>query len=316
MAGINYSNVVANVDFPMGEVLQTIQIPVMDDFVITPNLTVNLALSNPTPPAGVGDQDTAVLTIINDDSAVSFSSVNYSVPKNTANRRGNDQCSAPGQHQRQLQRWRLRPRPTARAVAGVDYYPTNVTVTFNAGDSNQTVLVPVINNGIPEGNRTVTMQLANAAGTLVYAPSNAVLTIIDTVYAPGQLSFATNSYSVVKGNTNVYLTVVRANGSSGAVAVNYSTVPGTATPGLNYQTTSGTLTLNDGAISNTIAIPIVDNNLVQGPVNFSVHVVQSLRRGDAGGSDQFAGDDYWRKTSASPSPPRPMPSAKPPVLWR
>jgi hypothetical protein len=116
------------------------------------------------------------------------------------------------------------------------------------------------------------MQLANAANTLVYAPSNATLTIIDTVYAPGQLSFATNSYSIVKGNTNVYLTVVRANGSSGAVAVNYNTAPGTATPGLNYVAASGTVTLNDGATSNTIAIPIIDNNLVQGPVNFSVQL--------------------------------------------
>ena len=271
VAGINYSNVVANVDFPMGEVSETIQIPVVDDFVITPNLTVNLALSNPTPPAGVGDQTTAVLTIINDDSAVSFSSVNFSVPKNTANGVGTINVLRQGSTSGGCT-VAFATTTNGTAVAGVDYYPTNVTVTFKAGDSNETVQVPVINNGIPEGNRTVTMQLANAANTLVYAPSNATLTIIDTVYAPGQLSFATNSYSIVKGNTNVYLTVVRANGSSGAVAVNYNTAPGTATPGLNYVAASGTVTLNDGATSNTIAIPIIDNNLVQGPVNFSVQL--------------------------------------------
>jgi uncharacterized delta-60 repeat protein len=269
VAGVNYSNVAVNVDFPMGEVLQTIQIPVMDDFVITPNLTVNLALSNPTPPAGVGDQTLAVLTIINDDAAVSFSSVNYSVPKDTATGVGTINVIRQGSISGSCTVG-FATTYNGTAVAGVDYYPTNLIVTFNAGDSNETVQVPVINNVIPEGNRTVTMQLANAVGALVYAPSNATLTIIDTVIAPGQLSFVTNSYSVVKGNTNVYLTVVRANGSSGAVSVDYNTVPGTATPGLNYQTTSGTLTLNDGAVSNTITIPIVDNNLVQGPVNFSV----------------------------------------------
>ncbi len=269
VAGVNYSNVVANVDFPMGEVLQTIQIPVMDDFVITPNLTVNLALSSPTPPAGVGDQTLAVLTIVNDDATVSFSSVNFSVPKNTPTGAGTVNVVREGSTSGSCT-VAFATTTNGSAVAGVDYYPTNVTVIFNPGDSNETVQVPVINNGIPEGNRTVTMLLTNAAGALVYAPSNATLTIIDTVYAPGQLSFATNSYSVVKGNTNVYLTVVRANGSSGAVAVNYNTVPGTATPGFNYQTTSGTLTLNDGTVSNTIAIPILDNSLVQGPVNFSV----------------------------------------------
>ena len=271
VAGINYSNVAESVDFPMGEVLQTIQIPVLDDGIITNNLTVNLALSNPTPPAGVGNQTAAVLTIVNVDSAVSFSSVNYSVPKDTANKAGMINVVRQGSTIGGCT-VSFATTTNGTAVAGVDYYPTNVTVTFAAGDSSKTVLVPVINNAIPEGNRTVTMQLAGATGTAVYAPSNAVLTIIDTVYAPGQLSFATNSFSVVKGNTNVILTVVRAAGSSGAVTVDYTTVPGTATPSLNYQATSGTLTLNDGATSNTIAIQIEDNSVVQGPVNFSVQL--------------------------------------------
>ena len=90
--------------------------------------------------------------------------------------------------------------------------------------------------------------------------------------APGQLSFATNIYTVVKANTNAYLTVVRTNGSSGIISVSYSTAAGTAVPGLNYLTSSGTLTLGDGVTSGTIAIPLVDNVLVQGTVNFSVNL--------------------------------------------
>jgi uncharacterized delta-60 repeat protein len=271
VAGINYSNLIADVDFPMGEVFETVKVPVMDDFVITPDLTVNLALSNPTPPAGIGNQATAVLTIINDDSAVSFSSVAYQVSKNTATglatinvlRQGSASGSCTVA---------FATTTNGTATAGVDYYPTNASVTFNAGDTSKIVQIPIINNIIPEGNRTVTMILTNAVNTLFATNSitNATLTIIDTVIAPGQLSFATNSYAVVKGNTNVYLTVVRANGSSGSVSVDYATVSGTATPGLNYVTNSGTLTLNDGATSNTIAIAILDNNRVQGPVNFSV----------------------------------------------
>ena len=269
-AGTNYTAVVTNVDFPMGEVSETILIPVMDDFVITPNLTVNLGLSNPTPPAGIGDQATAVLTIINDDSAVSFSSAAYQIPKNTANgvatidviRQGSTSggCTVA-----------FNTTTNGTATAGVDYYPTNIFVTFNPGDSDKTVQVPIINNIIPEGNQTVTMQLTNATGTLIYAPSNATLTIIDTVQAPGQLSFATNSYSVVKGNTYVNLTVVRTAGSSGTVSADFNLIPGTATPGLNYTIPITTnVTLLGGATSNTIAIQILDNTLVQGPVSFSV----------------------------------------------
>ncbi len=83
IAGTNYLAVNQTVVFPVGEVLKTVQVPVLDDHVITPNLTVGLLLSSPTPPAGLGNQPTATLTILNDDSAISFSSTYYSQNKNT-----------------------------------------------------------------------------------------------------------------------------------------------------------------------------------------------------------------------------------------
>ena len=52
-------------------------VPVIDDFVITPELTVTNVLSNPTPPAGFGNQSSCVLTILEDDNAVKFSSTFY-----------------------------------------------------------------------------------------------------------------------------------------------------------------------------------------------------------------------------------------------
>ena len=78
----NYLAVTTNLDFGLGEVVRSFIVPVMDDGVVTPNLTVNLALTNPTAPAQIGNQPTAVLTIINDDSTVNFSATTYSVPKN------------------------------------------------------------------------------------------------------------------------------------------------------------------------------------------------------------------------------------------
>jgi len=269
VAGVNYSGIVSNLDFAAGEVLKTILVPVFDDLAITPNLTVNLTLSNPTPPAAIGDQSTAVLTIINVDSAVSFLSATYSVPKNTVNgvatidviRQGTTSgtCTV-----------NFSTTTNGTAVIGTDYYPTNETITFNPGDTDKAVQIPIINNTIPEGNTTVTMQLTNASGALLYSPSNAVLTIIDTVNAPGQLSFATNSYVVGEGGTNAYLTVVRTSGSSGNVSASYATAPGTALPGVNYVTTGGTVNFADGVTSQTFPVPLVDNNLVQGTVNFSV----------------------------------------------
>ena len=70
-AGVNYIGVVTNVDFPPGEVQQTVIIPLIDDGVITSNLTVNLAIA-PVTNSEYGNQPTAVLTILNVDSAVDF----------------------------------------------------------------------------------------------------------------------------------------------------------------------------------------------------------------------------------------------------
>ena len=269
VAGVNYTPVNENVDFPAGEVLKQVTIPIFDDFAITPNLTLTNVLSNPTPPATLGDQSAAVLTIINVDSAVSFLSANYSIPKNTVNgvatidiiRQGTTSGSCTVN---------FLTTTNGTAVIGTDYFPTNVTVTFNPGDTDKTIQIPIINNTLPEGNTTVTMQLTNVTGALLDNPSNAVLTIIDTVNAPGQLSFSTNSYVVGKGGGNAFLTVVRTNGSSGSVSVNYTTVSGTALPGVNYVTSSGTVSFADGVTSQTFPIPLVDNSLVQGSVNFSV----------------------------------------------
>jgi len=267
--GVNYIGISTNLDFPVGEVLKTILVPVMDDQVITPNLTVNLALSNPTPPSGLGNQATALLTIINVDSAVNFSSIIYSVPKDTVNgvaiidilRQGtiSGTCTVD-----------FSTTTNGTAVIGTDYYPTNVVVTFNPGDTDKQVQIPIINNSIPEGSTTVTMQLTNAAGTAIYSPSNATLTIIDTVYAPGLLAFSATNYVVSEAGTSAVLPVLRTGGSSGNVSVNYQTVSGTALPGVSYVTSSGTVSFADGDTSNAIVVPLVQNSLVLGTVNFSV----------------------------------------------
>jgi uncharacterized delta-60 repeat protein len=271
VAGVNYSAVATNISFPMGEVMQTVGVPVMDDAVITSNLTVRLALEAQAPAVN-GNQPDATLTIANVDSAVAFSSTTYQVPKNVVNgaalinilRQGSASGSASVI---------FNTTTNGTAVPGVDYTPvTNALVTFSPGVTNVTVAVPIINNDLPEGPTTVTMQLTNASNAALYAPSNATLTIIDTVYAPGVLSFDSTNVAAMEGNTNIYLNVIRANGSSGIISVSYKTVPGTAQPGVNYQSVTGTISLGDGVTNKLIPISLLENGIVQGTVNFGVNL--------------------------------------------
>ncbi|MGA2852646.1 MAG: Calx-beta domain-containing protein [Verrucomicrobiota bacterium] len=263
----NYIAVTNNLDFPEGEVIQTVTIPVLDDGVITPDLTVNLAL-NPDPPAAFGDQPTATLTIINDDNAVSFSNATYTVSKNAVNGAATINIVRVGSVSG-TSTVSFSTTTNGTATAGMDYYPTNVFVTFNPGVSNVSVTVPIINNNVAEGNTTVGLQLTNAVGSLLYSPSNAVLTIIDTVHSPGQLSFSATNYVINEGGgvgyTNAYITVLRSFGSLGAVSATFSTLDGTAAAGVKYVSTNGVVAFGDGETTpKTFAVQVRNTTTGEG----------------------------------------------------
>ena len=66
-SGADYTDSSQVLVFGNGVTSQTVQIPIINDSIDEPNETVNLALSNPIGGAFLGAQNTAVLTIIDDD---------------------------------------------------------------------------------------------------------------------------------------------------------------------------------------------------------------------------------------------------------
>ena len=269
VVGVNYSSVNQTVNFPAGEVLQFVPVPVMQDSNITPNLTVSLALTNPSAPTTLGDQANAVLTIVNVDSAVAFEKAGYPVAKNILTGVGTLRVVRLGTTVGTCSVDYLT-TTNGTALVGTDYYPTNGTVTFNPGETNKVILIPVINNGLVEGDRTVVVTLTNAIGTQLYAPSNSVLTILDTVQAPGNLRFSATNYVTSSGAGNAYLTILRTNGTSGAISATFTTVAGTASPGVDYNEVNSTVTFNDGDAIKTIAVPLVNSAIAKPAVSLSV----------------------------------------------
>lgn len=63
----DYDNTPILVSFASGETNQTVNIPIVDDSLLEGNETVNLSLSNPTGGATLGSQNTATLTIVDND---------------------------------------------------------------------------------------------------------------------------------------------------------------------------------------------------------------------------------------------------------
>ena len=271
VAGVNYQSVITNLDFPAGQVQETLEIPVINNDLINPDLIVNLAL-NPVPPAQYGEQPQAFLHIINVNSAVSFSSATYQVPQSVISGVATINISRIGSTNGTASVL-FSTTTNGTAVAGTDYTPqTNVLVTFAPGSTNVALTIPIFNNSLAEENTTVGLALTNAVNTLLYAPSNATLTIVDTATSPGFLSFAATNYTAYESAGLVDLTVLRTNGTSGSVSFSYTTTPGTALPGVNYTAASGTVTLANGQTSGIIPITLPQNSLVQPPVTFSVSI--------------------------------------------
>ncbi|MEY4483174.1 MAG: hypothetical protein RL693_626, partial [Verrucomicrobiota bacterium] len=104
---------------------------------------------------------------------------------------------------------------------------------------------------------------------------------------PGLVQFSTEAYTGIEG-TSTTLSVTRTGGSLGALSVNYSTVPGTAT-GADFTTTAGTLSWANGdATTKTIVIPITSDALAEGAESFKVNLGEALVGGALLGNTQEA----------------------------
>jgi uncharacterized delta-60 repeat protein/uncharacterized repeat protein (TIGR01451 family) len=273
--GVNYFPLVTNVAFPPGEVLKQVSITVTQDFAITPDLTVDMSLIDPEPQplSGggpvLGNQPVAELTIVNVDAALSLSSPTYfrneDAPDGLATipilRSGSTVGSASVV---------FFTTTNGTALAGTNYIPTSNVVNFAQGQTSAIAQIPVIHDPTAQGNKTVTMVLSNAVGALLLSPFAATLTIVDVERLPGQFMFGQTNYVVNEGAGALPVTIVRTNGQSGAVSVGFRTVPGTATPGVKYVTTNGVLSFADGQTNQTFTVPIIDNNIADGNLSFSL----------------------------------------------
>ena len=79
-SGVDYVSTNGTLNFASGDLVKTFNITVCSDALFEGDETVNLALSSPTPPAVLGTPNTAVLTIVDNETipTLQFSSATYS----------------------------------------------------------------------------------------------------------------------------------------------------------------------------------------------------------------------------------------------
>lgn len=269
--GVHYIGGATPLIFPPGEVFQKLLIPIIDDFEINTNRTVHLSLENLQPPGApaLGNQPVATLTIINDDSAISFSSPVYTVNEavvgglaminivRTGSTRGESSVE-------------FITMTNGTATADVDFLMVSNLVTFAEGETVKSVTVPIINDMLVEGNETVLLRLQNPNGALLIAPDQAVLTIVDDDFGPGEISFATTNYFARETDGVAVIAVARLGGSSGTASIKYTTGGGTALAGLDYTTATGTVAFESGETNKSFTVTLLRNPMVTGDLTIGL----------------------------------------------
>ncbi|GAB4272572.1 MAG: hypothetical protein Kow0080_19190 [Candidatus Promineifilaceae bacterium] len=148
------------------------------------------------------------------------------------------------------------------ATASTDYTSTSGTLTFNPGDTEQTINVPITTDSNDENDEIF--------GVLLFNPNNASIldeTAVGTIIDDDGLSTLTiNDVTISEGTgtNNAVFDVTLSPAAANTVTVDYITADGTAVAGSDYTTTSGTLTFSTGETSKQITVPILHDTYDEG----------------------------------------------------
>ena len=151
------------------------------------------------------------------------------------------------------------------AMAGVDYYPTNGTLTLLDGQTSASFSIPIINGSKAGPDLSINLLLFNPSGGVALGATNAVCFIINDNFAPGHVNFSSGAYATNQSAGEALVTVNRTGGNAGTVSVQVAATDGTnALNGRDYLAFTNTLVWNNGDITpRTVSVTILGSTTVQ-----------------------------------------------------
>ena len=159
------------------------------------------------------------------------------------------------------------------ATAGSDYTAaTSQTLTFAATDTVKTVSVPLINDDVLEDAETFRLVLSSPSSNAELGDGQASVLILDDDGLPS-LSVA-DAAAQAEGSAATF-TVTLSSTVPQEVTVDYATVAdpsaageAAATPGQDYTSTSGTLTIAARSASAPVSVPLLEDSLDENTETF------------------------------------------------
>ncbi len=291
-AGQDYIAVSGTLTFNPGETTKTISVPILGDTVDEANETFTVTLSNPTNATLATDRATGM--ILNDDSVVKVSITDASQPEG-------DSGASNATFTVTLSVTSSVPLTVAyatsdgTATAGQDYTAVSGTLTFNPGETQKTISVPVLGDTLDEANETFTVTLSNLQSSVnaIFSDAQGVGTIVDDDVAPTLRITDTLVTEGNSGTVSALFTVTLSATSGQVVTVHYATADGTAMAGQDYTAVSGTLTFNPGETQKIITVAVLGDIVVEPDETFKVILSNASHAtlADAQGQGTILNDD-------------------------
>lgn len=159
------------------------------------------------------------------------------------------------------------------ATAGSDYIAAvNATATIAAGQTTGSISVPILGDTVFEPNETLNVTLSAATNATLGTTATASGQITNDDNAPTLSVSDANGTESATGTPSLNFTVSLSSPSASGFTVDYVTTGGTATAGSDYTTTNGTLTFNAGDTTKTVAVPILDDTIAEGPETLTLTI--------------------------------------------
>jgi hypothetical protein len=153
-------------------------------------------------------------------------------------------------------------------VAGGDYQATSGTLTFDAGQTVKTIVVPIKGDRLAEDDEYLNVNLSGATGAAI-ASGTGFGTILDD-----EPRIRISDVTVTEGNTgtvNASFTVSLSAASDVTVTVHYATANDSAGTG-DYTAASGDVTFLAGQVSKTIPISVTGDRIAEPTETFTVNL--------------------------------------------
>ncbi len=270
-AGLDYEARSGTLEFSSGVVSRTVRVPITDDTEWEDSETLSLVLSAPRN-AEIADR-VGVGTIVDDDAVYL---------------RIADVRAEEGSEHMVFAVRLNRPSPVAvsafyetrgaSALEGVDYVRMAGSVRFAPGETEQTIVVSLLDDALDEPDETFQVLLSGVEHAEVAVPE-ATGTIVDDDRTP--VLDVVQGVRVFEGAGSALFAVTLSAPSAYEVTAVYATVDGTAQAGSDYEGVSGTLRIAPGETAGMLRVSIVDDAVREPEETFTL-VLSGVQHADLG----------------------------------